>query len=297
MSPTYLLSGLELTDDLKLHFFGDESHDSRREHVMTMAGFLAPRVNWNRLWVRWRDALAAEGVNVFHATECEGRQGEFGGWSRDRVEGLQRTLIDIVCDQMHDVIGFSCSVDLAAYKEFTPRLRAILKFPKGFSISGPVYDPYFILYQMLIEMVSTVDFIAELPNEEGIGFTFDQHHLRTRAKAIAEVMNRIRDFGYRVRRAGFMDKREIVPLQVADLIAYETYRYQAETRLGASPERWQYAALRARIRTARFMGRAEIERLVDWNEKRIREAHQRMRERDEAKRHTTRPDRDSKTQG
>jgi hypothetical protein len=284
----YLLAGVGLRDELKLDFFGDESHDSKRELVMTMAGLLAPRANWSQLWVKWKDALAADGVTVFHAAECEGGQREFKGWSRDRINRFQQTLIDLIVDPVHDAIGYSVSLALGPYRDLTPRLRAILKFPKGLSVSGPLYDPYFILYQHLVEIACTEAYIAKLPRDEGIGFTFDRHNFWMRAKGVAETTFALRDFGHRIRGAGFMDKAKIAPLQAADLLAYETYRYEAETHLGSKPARWQYTALKARIGKSVFWDRDYLESLVALNEQRINEAQARVRERDAAKKHRPR---------
>jgi hypothetical protein len=268
------MDAMECTTLLTLDLFADESHDSGRAHVISLAGLLAPRSDWTRVWRAWTAELAAEGIEVFHATECEGAQREFRGWSRTRLEAFQRRLIDVVVDPTNGIITYSTSLELRAYTALRPRLRAFLKFPPGLSINGPVDDPYFILFQQLIEMTARDEYVSDLPPEETVGFTFDRHHLAPRAKAVSEAMWRFRDFGPRIRGTGFMDKRQVVPLQVADLLAYETFRYEADTHLNGRPERWQHAALAARLRKSVFMDGAYLERMVDHMEEKVAQLRQ-----------------------
>jgi len=97
--------------------------------VITIAGVLAPRINWNALWIEWDKALAEEGIAVFHATECEGAQKVFRGWDRSRTEALQRRLIDIIVEPAHDVMLYSTILDIGAYRVLQPRVRGYLAIP------------------------------------------------------------------------------------------------------------------------------------------------------------------------
>ena len=55
---------------LMLHTFADESHDSDRADVLTLAGLLASQKTWNGIWERLGEVVDEEGV-TFHATDCE----------------------------------------------------------------------------------------------------------------------------------------------------------------------------------------------------------------------------------
>lgn len=61
----------------------------------------------------------------------------------------------------------------------------------------------------------------------------------------------------------------MIQLQVADLVAYETFRYHNETRMGDRPQRWQYQMLRARVRKEVFFDDAYLEELTALNEGRV----------------------------
>jgi len=81
-------------------------------------------------------------------------------------------------------------------------------------------------------------------------------------RRLAKRFYRFREFGHRIRGAGFIDKTHVAPLQVADFVAYETYRYESEVHLSGRPERWQNTLLRKRWRRSVFMDAAYLEQTV-----------------------------------
>jgi hypothetical protein len=254
---------------LMLHTFADESHDSARADVLTVAGVLAPRHVWDEVWRRWAEVVKREQITAFHATDCETANGEFKGWSRPRIEALQRELIAIAIHPAYELAAWSCSVSLPGYEKVRPRMK-YLHFPSGLSVSGPLDDPYFILFQFFVQGIATDNIVTELPAEERVGFTFDQHHLATRASAVYEAMQIARDkFKHRLGGVSFLNKAEFVPLQVADLFAYETYRYMSESRSGKRPTRWQYTALKHRIEKADYYDLGFLERMAEQNEAKV----------------------------
>ena len=230
---------------LMLHFFGDESHDERRKVILTVAGLMAPTANWDRLTDRWKRAICAAGIKVFHAADCQAAQGEFRGWSEKRIECLQRALVDLVITQDSDILAYSSAVNMAAYDKIRPRLKPLLKLPSGHAVSGHVDDPYIMLFQQLLAAVSTEEWLKPLPAEERVGFTFDRQHLKARAQAIGGAMHEFVEYQERFGGVAFDDKAKIIPLQIADLYAYEKFRFHDGVLRGL-PERWQHKELWAK---------------------------------------------------
>lgn len=152
--------------------FLDESYDDTS--VFTVAGFLAPREAWTRIWQAWERALRSERVVVFHAVDCEKRSKDFKGWSALRSERLQRKLISLIRDPTYGLVAYSASLDLAAHRLLLPRLRKVFKFPPGLSVNGPLHDPYFLLFQRVIELTVTDEFLAGYLPKDLVGFTFDR---------------------------------------------------------------------------------------------------------------------------
>jgi hypothetical protein len=256
-----------------LHVFGDESHDARRRRVLSLAGLLAPREAWARFWISWGEVIELAGITTFHAADCENTRGEFARWTRTQVEGLQRTLIQLITDPAYGILGYSCSLDLGHYNRLRPRLRAFRRFPTVIAklgISGSLEDPYFILFQHLVERVAKEQYVTELPADERVGFAFDRHHLEARAKTVYHAMQHFKpEYGHRLGGATFDDKVKVKPLQAADMLAYETFRRADDLRSGIKGERWQFTELVKIVREGHYFDAAYLDHLVEMNENKV----------------------------
>lgn len=62
-----------------------------------------------------------------------------------------------------------------------------------------------------------------------------------------------------------MDSSTIVPLQIADFLAYETFRYHRDVTLGGKTERWQHEKLSAVIRKDEFHDAPRQEAILALN--------------------------------
>ncbi len=54
-----------------------------------------------------------------------------------------------------------------------------------------------------------------------------------------------------------------MPLQVADAIAYESYRYVTEVKYGMQSERWQFEIIRPTIRSAHVFSKEAILKIIE----------------------------------
>lgn len=244
--------------------FVDESYDEA--NVYTVAGFLAPREAWTRLWQAWDQTLASEQVVKFHAVDCETRSKAFKGWTAERAEILQAKLLALITDPVFGLVAYSASVELAAHARLLPRLKQLFKFPPGLSVNGPLYHPYFMLMQRVVELTLTDDLLDGYPTKDLVAFTFDRQDKAPNAKAVAEAIWRFRPWGERVHGAGWMDSAKVIPLQIADLLAYETFRHHRDVTLGGGVERWQYEEIARVTRVNEFHDAVWLESIVAHNE-------------------------------
>ena len=244
--------------------FVDESYDEAG--VYTVAGFLAPREAWTRLWVLWLEAVEAEHLVRFHAVDCETRSKGFKGWTVGRAERFQEVLLALITNPDYGLLSYSASMELAAHSRLLPRLKHLFKFPAGLSVSGPLYHPYFMLMQRVVQLAVTEEHLRGYPPGDLVGFTFDRQEKSHNAKAVTEALWRFRPWGERIRSAGWMDSTKIVPLQAADLLAYETFRHHRDVTLGGGVERWQHKALATIARADEFHDAISLEGIVAHNE-------------------------------
>jgi len=252
--------------------FMDESHDG----VYCVAGFLGQVGNWNRLWARWTKMLEETDIPAFHMTDCEGAYHDFEGWSREDRDAIQRKAIGIVNAPDVRIVGIATGVHVEPYARVRAELEKYRRFLPGQPGSGSIGDPYFLAFQRAVEAVCGVTIVG-LPSTERIGFTFDRNdELGGRALQLYALLADSPNLPYakRLGQIAFQDKRTMVPLQAADLLVYEAYRYLLEVRLGGKPERWQWKMLRPNVPIVHWFGETELLLLVEGTR---RLAEERMR--------------------
>ena len=252
-----------------LEAYCDESADENQQRVLLVAGLVGMAESWNCVWGEWDRALAEADppLKEFHAVDCEQGHGEFNG-RNDRPE-LYAKFLKILTNPENKIWGISSAVWLPAYNKRLAEikaLRVIHKDKRWKGISGTLENPYFLLFQHTIELADRVT--ANLPPDEKIMFTFDQHHLEKRARAIYESF-RGTTWPYEwPRRASddlhFRTSEVCKPLQAADLLAYEMRRYLDEVHYGGQPERPHMEAIYQIIKSenARLFKEDSVDELI-----------------------------------
>jgi hypothetical protein len=224
---------------LMLEAYCDESTDMKRERVFCMAGFLAPAEAWNCLWGQWDRVLHEETLTAFHMVDYETDPAT----SREEKDRLQRRFIDIITGTVPPLTGIISGVLLEPYQKRIAELKRLRKIPSGLAVSGSLEDPYFLVFQHVLEIAHKS--IEHLPAEETVAFVFDRHHMRGRATAIHDSLVSDASYPHRSRAGGvqFNDRVRVKPLQAADFLAYESYRHACDVTLDAKAERWQFTEL------------------------------------------------------
>jgi hypothetical protein len=104
---------------------------------------------------------------------------------------------------------------------------------KGFFI-----DPYYLCFETALACCTTFLEYKNLPPEERIALIFsEQVEFRHRALQLYETVKDISSLKTRGTQPIFRDMRNVVPLQAADIVAYEMYKeYERRTyRPNAAP--------------------------------------------------------------
>lgn len=179
--------------------------------VLTIAAVVAPVKQWETFEDKWKRILRRYRVSMFHMADYESGYGEFAGWTADRRISFIADLAAILKNCMlYSVAG---SLSIQDWKETILPL-----FPKM------KYDaPYMMLLHDLLLRITEVD---QYPEGETIACICDENRLMDHpATTYHDLLRR----GYGVKEIltsiTFQNKREIVQLQAADMVAYETYKY------------------------------------------------------------------------
>jgi hypothetical protein len=251
----------------------DESKDEQGTLALSVAAIVAPAGVWAVLWRQWTDALLNEQIKEFHAVDVEQGHGECEGWPIGRRCDLQARFIALITNAAAYLTGYVSTVMLQPYTARIAELKRLRRIPSGLAVSGTLDDPYFMLFQHVVETVHQSMADSEVPEAERVAFIFDHHHLKERAKAIHAAMNADADYAHRHRTPGpiqFNDSVTVKPLQVADILAYEAHRYFLDQVFGDKDERWQFTELRKVLpaRHAQFFNEHAIDQFVDRLERR-----------------------------
>src|SRR5437868_14206582 len=122
----------------------DESGHSASTRVVAMGGAISGPKLWEEARLKWKAALDRFGVRVFHMTDFENRQGEFGGWDEKRKRGLLAELMTSV-ESVVFLIGAAVVV------------RDFKLLPhKG--ERGTFHDPWYFCYQSCFEAALSPDY-------------------------------------------------------------------------------------------------------------------------------------------
>ncbi len=245
-----------------LQSYCDESHDEKSERIYVVAGYFADEIIWTDFTQRWAKALNESGIDAFHQSECVGKQGEFKGMSFEEREELQRKFIKIIVDT--PLIGSVSGILLEPYNKILLRIKAGRTIAPGRSVSGSLEDPYFLGFQHAVELIAKSAENRGIPNDETIAFIFDRTHLKGRTAPLYDSLlnSKTLDFVGRLGTLAFGDKTQFLPLQAADILAYENFRHMDDCMLKGEPERWQWIEAMKRVPNSYLFNEQSLEKLM-----------------------------------
>ncbi|MFZ0248001.1 DUF3800 domain-containing protein [Candidatus Binatus sp.] len=210
----------------------DESGTHDESEFAALAGYVDHSSGWTQFETAWKAVLVKYRVSEFHMTDFENRYGEFD-WQKYWFLPDKELRHPFMCDIIHALdppkrLRVGCTISLRDYREIIPEC-----FHKD-------YSPYYFLFAKCIEQLWRVSFLGIPPDEE-LAFVFDEKlGFEGRATAIFLAL-RDRRFPYSDRMGGiqFASSKKVVPLQAADLVAFEYRKYgEREVHKTGRPVRW-----------------------------------------------------------
>src|SRR5260221_10138362 len=202
----------------------DDSGTHANSAVTLIAGLVASAVTWARIEGAWKQHLSVTGVSHFHAVDCENGSRKFSSVSRPLRDSLSYGLSEAICSHQRAMVLLGSAVktddwEVAAPKEITNRF----------------VDPYYFCFEACLQQIS--NWSVRHADGEIVTIVFAQrgqydsrlielHELYSKSSALPN--NRLGSLS-------FSSPKDSIPLQAADLIAYETYRYAATPVTTRSP--------------------------------------------------------------
>src|SRR5437867_2235999 len=193
-------------------------YSDKRCDAFGMLGLVGAVPDWHKLQAKWEDALECCGVTRFHATDLQALEGDYSGWTKAQRERLVSLLVRIVQESMAGFRLVGGSVALIDY-------RCLPAYRKD------CLDGEYSLCAMTAMMQAVWRSEEDFDNKP-VEFIFDQRMKQVGALNIAydQVSQRYPGMCLGLTRG---DHRMVSPIQVADLVAYESKKY-LDSKLGIS---------------------------------------------------------------
>jgi hypothetical protein len=200
----------------------DESGTHHTSPVMAVAGYLLRPDACLRLQYDWQECLRSYGLPYFRMSECANGAGAFSKIPMDQRISIERRLIETI--KLRTEVGFACSVIVEEFNKLTHE-----SFRKSFG------SAYTMCCNWCIHEVGQW---AERSGYNGkIAYFFesghDEQNETNRILARIAIHPELKD-AYRYASHTFAEKRLVVPLQAADILAWQWH--SAAKRLLKDPE-------------------------------------------------------------
>jgi hypothetical protein len=225
-----------------------------------MGGLLSPVEKWPDFENKWNAVLKEFRLPYFHMREFEARHpvsGErmygFKGWDNYKRKRLYGKLMRII--QNTHAMPIGAIVPMEAYREVCGAWESFLQ------------DPYLFAYQNVLAHTTSFMEVVRAPSNVKAAFVFsNQVEFRHRALELFEQIHKRGLFTKRIAyEPDFRDMREIVPLQAADVVAYEMYKeYDRRIYRPNDKPRWAFPEIETMAHrhgfalTCRFYTREEL---------------------------------------
>lgn len=238
--------------------FIDDSGSGGDSRFFVLGGFMANFETWERFSDDWDATLStAPAIAYFKMAEANSLNQQFEGWSDNERNEKVNALIDVI--DRHGLFQGTCAIEASDY-------NAVVKPVLGNVLNGEYDDPYLYLFMGIVSHFAAMEHRWEYAQRDvppsrivifdetahtgqppqPVDFVFDEGKRLTdrAARSLYETsLKNLNVFSDRLGSVDFRDDKKFVPLQAADLAAWQRRR-----RLCArhEAERSDYARLHRR---------------------------------------------------
>jgi len=201
----------------QLEAYADESgtHDPKGQQkgseVVAVVGYLNPKANWDRLSRRWTRRLKEfNAPPVFHMREFK-NDSPYNSWTQLKRDRFETKLIKLARDETWFAIGAAVSV--RDYEEVVPKW-----------LKDEDQHPYFFCFRLFLDALLDIiskDIDRKFKTKKSVACIFDQKpEFQPQAIKTFNAIKKLRDPDDRLSSLTFGSRKQYVPLQAADLMAY-----------------------------------------------------------------------------
>jgi Protein of unknown function (DUF3800) len=237
-----------------LQAYLDDSGTHRGSPWCVVAGYFGSERKWNVFDRQWRKVLEKEGIEEFHANRFwssvgGGNVSEYRGWDGQRANGFIGELLKVIQDS-HRIFPVSCAVLMDEWHKLTQDERAYLtgaqhdgegKLLTPGAPNKSYFLPFLTAIRTVLDYCNTGHLVHFLFDENSQLSGYAVQYFREIKKLHLEAYKRMGEIS-------FVDSKRATPIQAADLLAFENYRYGLASlkvnRRGVNPRRVLHAAIK-----------------------------------------------------
>jgi hypothetical protein len=234
----------------------DRGEDAKST-VLSVGGYVATTQQWEAFERDWKQFLADEKISMFHMTEYECRHGEFKDWNNDRRRAAIQRAHALI--KIRTNCGISTAVILPDYASVLaecPDVKDKMPSPFALCVNGCLLEVsnWIVKFNRQGQRVA---YVLE-SGDSGMGEiikVFDDITKDERLKS-----------GCGFESIAVENKRVVLPLQAADINAYESWKHVANQVVAIEPSRpvrksmWSLAG---HTNFSRYFNREVLLELVD----------------------------------
>jgi hypothetical protein len=221
---------------LMLTAFMDETGhpDDPNSKFVGMAGLLAPSNNWERFEKQWKALLKRYDLPFFHMKDYAHSRKAFEGWKGNETK--RRELLAELMQTIRDAhaLPFGCTIPMDSYRSY----------PKHLQITAR--SPYYWVFIGCVTQLAGLLRPARGFDETIAPVFAEQTEFQNFAMQVFDMARANPIIGNSIDTPVFRPMQKLVPLQAADLVAYEVHK-EADRRLYRPKDepRWAFSELSA----------------------------------------------------
>jgi Protein of unknown function (DUF3800) len=239
----------------------DDSGSHTSSDIVVMAGLFGYSNQWDYLSKLWAKKIADPcpgklPLPRFHMAACQAGDEEFLGWKRIECDFLVDELIEII--HKVGVYGFGCAMPR---KHYDALITGEQRRASGNAETICIINCF----------VKLIEFAKYITPDKEIAFIFDDRPQQKRnVQRICEVYQSAKQEGVEIVSATFASSKKILPLQAADLLAWEIYQDSLDSLAGRTEKE---GPRRRQLRKLIEPGRVRVEFCSPENVRKLAEKH------------------------
>lgn len=214
-------------------YFDETGHSKdQRTRFNGMAGLIAPEDHWEAFENKWKATLNQFDLPFFHMTDFANFAGPLLGWSEAKRQRLFAKLMRHIENVFPMPIG--TSLPMNSFREMPENHQQMFGDPYLLGFLNVITQSSIFLKYMKDDLGAGESVKIALVFSDQVEFRHDASKLYEDAVDLLKDTVAMKDVAVKLRNTTlspvFRDMRELLPLQAADIIAYEVYK-EHERRL------------------------------------------------------------------